>query len=107
MDMYCRCNYLDTYIWNCDESGVLVGRNGRGRILARRGIWSMHTTTPYEKEWLFVLSCINILGSSIPGLYILEGRSFSHNYVMKYKERASMTMHKKRLDVGNIVQQVA
>jgi hypothetical protein len=78
MDMHSRCNYLDTHIWNCDESGAQVGWNGRGRILARRGIWSMHSITSYEKKWLFVLSCINILGSSIPNFYILKDKSFRH-----------------------------
>ena len=38
LDMYTRHKYPTTHIWNCDESGAQAGRNGRGCVLAKRGI---------------------------------------------------------------------
>jgi hypothetical protein len=97
LDMYTIHKHPVTHIWNCDESGAQAGRNGRGRILAKRGIRSMHTVTPDEREWLSILSCINASGSSIPNFYIFKGRSFRRNFIIRCEEEAcSITMLKKR-----------
>ena len=35
--MYDTHNYSPSHIWNCDESGVQVGRNGGAYVLAKVG----------------------------------------------------------------------
>jgi hypothetical protein len=51
--------YHPSQIWNCDESGVYVGRNRRALILTKIGSRFVHSITLNECEWLLVLSCIN------------------------------------------------
>jgi hypothetical protein len=68
--------YEPAYIWNCDESGAQVGRNGGGRILAKIRAWSVHSIIPKEREWLSVLVCVNAAGYHIPNFYIFCGKSF-------------------------------
>lgn len=78
----------------------------QGPHFGKEGVWSVHTITPYEKEWLFVLSCINASSSSIPNFYIFKGMSFRHNFIIKCKERACMAMQNNGLDDMNTIQQV-
>ena len=96
LDMYTRHKYPDTHIRNCDESGAQAGRNGGGRVLAKRGIRFVHTVTQDEREWLSILSCINASGSSIPNFYIFKGRSFRRNFIIRCEEGACIAMQKKR-----------
>ena len=105
LDTYTRHKYPATHIWNCDESGAQAVRNGGGHVLAKRGIRSVHTITPDEREWLFVWSCINASGSSILNFYIFKGRSSRQNFIIKCEEGACMAMQK-NVDDGNIVQRV-
>ena len=100
--MYTRHKYPDTHIWNCDESEVQAGRNGGGRVLAKKWIRSVHTVTPDEREWLSVLSCINASGTSIPNFYIFEGRSFRRNFIIRCEEGVCMAMQKKTWMTGTL-----
>jgi hypothetical protein len=84
--------YLAENIWNCDESGAQVGRNGGGLVWARKGSQTVHSLMPNEREWIFVLSCINTNGQSIPGFYIFKGKRLMDNYIEGCEDGATMAM---------------
>jgi hypothetical protein len=44
--------YEPSYIWNCNEFGAQVGQNGGARVLAKKGVQSVHSIIPKEREWL-------------------------------------------------------
>jgi hypothetical protein len=71
-----RRGYEPSYIWDCDESGAEVGKNGGGRVLAKKGVQRMHSIILKEWEWLSVLVCVNTAGYHIPSFYIFRGKSF-------------------------------
>ena len=43
-----------------DENGAMANRNGQARVLARNGRRGMQSMTPYSKEWIIVLICVNM-----------------------------------------------
>jgi hypothetical protein len=77
-----------------------VGRNGSGRVLAKTGVWSMHSIIPKEREWLSVLVRINAAGYHIPSFYIFGDKTFQHDYIKQYEDNASMTMQPKAWMMG-------
>ena len=90
--LYSTYNYLESHIWNCDESGVQAGRSGGATVLAKRGSRFVHSIEPNEREHLSVLSCINADGGCIPNFYILKGHYFLEDYIAKCEEGAVMGM---------------
>ena len=81
--LYNRYVYPPDRIWNCDETGVLAGKNGSAHIIAHRGAKNVHYIVPDKREWLSVLVCINADGASIPSFYIFRGKRLRQNYVKK------------------------
>jgi hypothetical protein len=73
--------YEASHIWNCNELGAQVGRNGGGRVLAKTGARSIHSVILKEREWLSVLVCMNVAGYHIPNFYIFHGKSFQLDYI--------------------------
>jgi len=69
--------YQPDHVWNCDESGAQAGRDGGGFVIARRGSKTVLKVTPDSREWLFVLSCINVADESLPNYYIFKGKKKS------------------------------
>jgi len=55
----------------------------------------MHSIIPNEHKWLFVLSCINVEGDSIPNFYILKGKQFGHNHIDHCESGSIMAMQLK------------
>ena len=90
--LYTAYSYPPNHIWNCDESGVQVGRSGGAIVLARRGSRSVHSIEPNQKEHLSVLSCINVDEGCIPNFYILKGCYFLVDYIVNCEEGAVMGM---------------
>jgi hypothetical protein len=93
--LYEQHNYLASHVWNCDESEVQAGRNGGAYVLAKTGSCSVHQVIPDEREWLTVLTCINVVGQSIPSFYIFRGKRFRRNYIQHCEEGATMAMSNK------------
>ena len=91
-ELYNAHNYPPSHIWNCDESGIQVGRSGGATVLAKRGSKSVHSVEPDQREHLLVLSCINTGGGSIPNFYILKGIYFLQDYIVGCEEGAVMGM---------------
>jgi hypothetical protein len=94
--------YEPSYIWNCDESGAQAGRNGGARVLAKKGVRSVHSIIPKEREWLSVLVCVNAAGYHIPSFYIFRGKSFQRDYIKKCENNASMAMQRKAWMTGHL-----
>lgn len=70
-------------------------KNGGGRVLAKKGVWSMHSIIPKEQEWISVLMCVNAAGYHIPSFYIFRGKNFQHDYIKKCEDNASIAMQLK------------
>ena len=91
-DLYAKYQYPPEHIWNCDESGAQVGRNGGGQVWAKKGSRFVHTVVPNDHEWLTVLTCVNIVGWSILGFYIFKGKRIRRNYIVHCEDGAAMAM---------------
>jgi len=46
----------------------------------------VHMVILDQREWLFVLSCINAIGKSLPNFYIFKGMKRSRNFLKKTRE---------------------
>jgi hypothetical protein len=79
--MYEEHYYPPSHLWNCDEMGAQVGRNGGGRVFAKCGSRNVHSIIPNEREWLSVLCCINAEGEAIPNFYIFKGKRMRRNFL--------------------------
>ena len=93
--LYSRHSYSPDRIWNCDETGVQIGRNGGGHVIARKGAQNVQSIVLDKREWLSMLVCINAGGASIPSFYIFCGKRFCKNYIQKCEPGATMAMEQK------------
>ena len=93
--LYSKENYPPERIWNSDETGAQVGRNGGGRVWAQKGSRSVHKVLPNEREWITNLTCVNAAGDHIPGFYIFRGKRLRSNYVLHCEDGATMAMQTK------------
>jgi hypothetical protein len=95
-------DYGAYYIWNCEESEAQAGRNVGGRVLAKMGVWNVHSIIPKEREWLSVLVCVNPAGYHIPSFYIFRGKSFQRDYIKHCEDNASMAIQPKAWMTGHL-----
>jgi len=72
--------YEANHVWNCDESGVQVGKVGGGYVIAQKDSKQVHQVTLDLREWLSVLSCINARGEYLPNFYIFKGKRESRTF---------------------------
>ena len=79
--LYLLHNYPKSHIWNCDESGVQVAKNGGAIVLAKKGNKVVNSITPDHREHISMLSCINAVGGKIPKFYIVKGKYFTTNHI--------------------------
>jgi hypothetical protein len=63
--------------------------------LAKKGLQSVHSIIPKEREWLSVLVCINATGYHILSFYIFRGKTFQRDYIKKCEDNASMAIQPK------------
>ena len=91
-ELYEKHDYPSKRIWNCGESGAQAGRNGGGRVWAKRGSRSVHSVVPNEHEWLIVLTCINAAREIVPGFYIFKGKRMRRNYIIHCEDGTAMAM---------------
>ena len=88
-ELYNTFNYPPSNIWNCDESGVHVGRYGGATLLAKLDSKYVHTIEPDQREHLYIISCINATKEKI---YILKGTYFLQNYIKNCQPNAVMAL---------------
>ena len=93
--LYNKENYPAERIWNSDETSAQAGRNGGGRVWARKGSRSVHKVLPNEREWITNLTCVNAASEHIPGFYIFRGKRLRSNYVIHCEDGVAMAMQTK------------
>lgn len=61
-------------IWNCDETGLQMGRNGaRTKFFARRGVRSVHVRATTDTRRVSLLFAFNAAGVRSPTTFIVPG----------------------------------
>ena len=101
--LYNRNNYSAHQIWNCDESGAQAGHDGGGYVLVKRGSKDVYKVTPDQREWLFVLSCINANNEKVPNFYIFKGKRKRKDFLRKAGEPdAAIAMQPKAYMMNNL-----
>ena len=74
-------HYQPSQIWNVDEFGANVGKNGIGKAFALKRVRNVHSMIPNEREWLSVLTTINANGETLPNYYIFKGNRPRGDYL--------------------------
>jgi hypothetical protein len=90
--LYTLYQYTPDRIWNCNESGAQMGKNGGGVVIARTGARRVHSVVPDQHEWLSILVCINAARIAISSFYIFRGKRFGKNYIEQCEPGATMVM---------------
>jgi hypothetical protein len=52
----------------------------------------MHSIALDEREWLSLLSYIDVVSVALPNFYIFKGKHFTHNFITKCESSATMVM---------------
>ena len=94
-NLYNQSGYQLSNIWNVDESGANASRNGVGMVFASRRTRNVHTITPNEREWISVLTSINVNGETIPNYYIFKGMRSARDHVALCENGATFGMQKR------------
>ena len=94
-ELYWKYQYLVDHVWNCDESSAQAGRNGGGQMWTKKGTRLVHILLHNEREWLTVLTYINVAGFHIPSFYIFRGKRIRDNYIRFCEDGAAMAMQSK------------
>jgi hypothetical protein len=87
--------YPPSEIWNCDEFDAQADWNGGAFVLAQTCSKIMHSIVLEEHKWLFVLSCINVVGIMFPNFYIFKGKCFQYNFITKCEFSTTIAMQPK------------
>ena len=94
--LYDLYKYGPERIWNHDESGAQVGKNGGGTLVfAKHGSRAVLSIIRDKREWLIVLACVNASREYIPNFYIFKGKLMRRNYIERYEDGTSMAMQVK------------
>jgi hypothetical protein len=94
-ELYTLHMYPPERIWNCDKIGIEAGRTRGGIVIAYRGARRVHMIVPNQREWLFVLVCMNAVGLVIPSFYVFKRKHFCQNYIERCERGATMSMQPK------------
>ena len=78
-----------------DEYGTNASRNEVGRVFGPKGSRSVHTLIPNEREWISVLTAINVEVETMSNFYIFKGIRPRRNYLVLCEDGASFGMQKK------------
>ena len=80
-----------------DESGCNASKSNVEKILTRKGVRNIYAQISNEREWLSVLTSINIVGRSIPHFFILKGKKKKlTDYIHLCKVSSTMAIQEKR-----------
>ena len=78
-----------------DETRCNASINGLAKVLARKGVRSVHAQISNEREWLSVLTSINAAGSYIPHFFIFKGKRRLKDYIHLCRIGTTMAMQDK------------
>ena len=51
----------------------MANKNGIVKMLTKKGVRIMQTTTPDSKEWITIISCMNAPRQYLPNSYVFKG----------------------------------
>jgi hypothetical protein len=71
---------------------MLYRKERRAMIIAKKEAKHMHSIVSNQREWLFVLICVNASRQAIPGFYIFRGKRIWQNYIKHCEAGATMAM---------------
>ena len=74
LQLYNTYGYTPSYIWNLDESECNASKSGLSKVLGRKGTRHVHAHIFNEKEWLSMLTSINVACGSILHFFIFKGK---------------------------------
>ena len=74
-------NVLPENLYNMDESGFSIGTINAGRVIINTQIDQRYQVNPGRQEWVSVLKCISINGTSISTIIIFKGEKLLTNWV--------------------------
>ena len=97
LQLYTNYAYISFHIWNVDENGC----NGFNKVLARKDVRSIHAQIPNKREWLSVLTSINVAGRSIPHFFIFKGKMRLKDYIEFCGVGSTMAMQEKGFCQGH------
>ena len=91
--VYNAQEYNPSHIWNSDETGISVGNgNSTIKVVAKKGSKAVRFTCPDNREWMSIMTCVNVVGSYIPKLYIFKRKTKPQiNYIRDCEAGAAMT----------------
>ena len=90
--LYQEHQYDTSQVWNCDETRAQANKNGEAMVFARRGIRSVHTLVPNERQWLSILVAINSARTTMPNYYVFKGKRPNPDFISKCENGACMSM---------------
>ena len=88
--------YPPSHICNVDESGCNASKSELAKVLAKKEVKNVHAQIPSEKEWLSVLTSINVAGGSTPHFFIFKGKKRLKDYIHLCRASSTMVMQEKR-----------
>ena len=91
--VYNTQEYIPSHIWNLDEIGISVGDgNSTIKVVAKKGSKAVRFTSPDNREWMSIMTCVNAVGSYISNLYIFKRKTKPQiNYIRDCEAGVTMT----------------
>jgi len=63
------------------------------QVIAKRERRNVPKIFPKSREWITILSCVNAIGSSIPGFYLFKGKTQPKSYIQNCEPDVCMAAH--------------
>ena len=93
--LYTQEAYQAFQVWNVNESGANVSRNGMKNVFAPKGCRNVHTITPNGMKWINILISINASRKSIPNYNVFKDVMYRRDYLALCEDGATFGMAKK------------
>ena len=74
-------NVLPENVYNMDESGFSIGTINASRVIVNTQIGQRYQANPVRQEWVSVLECICMDGTSIDSMIIFKGEHLLSGWV--------------------------
>ena len=76
-------------------SPAQANKNELGKVFARKGARKNQVIMPNAREWMTILTTINVVGEYLPNFYIFKNTRATRKYVSKWEEGTIWAMQKK------------
>jgi hypothetical protein len=82
--LYNKHNYVPNHIchiWKSNETSIQAGRKAKVKLLVGQGSRQVYNTIPQSKEWLTINYVVNIIMTTLAGLYISKRKMIQNDYI--------------------------